>query len=164
MEKRMCKTFKCGDKEDNLCCMDCDEFMRCEKKCRNTPTKCGLNVYVPKAGRTTEERKIIKRRHTVGEMNMLYDITKAAKRIQAQRQRFGITIDELAKGTGIGKGSLSNILYNGVNTNCTNIAKICDYLNLSMDEVMGLGGGAGKEIWRDAADGAQQCLSCEDAP
>lgn len=42
VEATMCEIFSCGERGGYFCCCDCPKLPTCEKRCMNSPERCGL--------------------------------------------------------------------------------------------------------------------------
>lgn len=71
-----------------------------------------------------------------------YCIMSAGERVMDQIYKKDVPLQRISDATGVSRSTLYAFLYNGTDMSSMRLAKVCSFLGLSMDYVMGLKGGS----------------------
>lgn len=74
----------------------------------------------------------------VKQIKQVYYIPDIGKRLLEVLYEKGITITDMSRGTGIARTTIYEFLYNGRDTTCMRLAKMCRYCGVSTDYILGL--------------------------
>lgn len=67
-----------------------------------------------------------------------YNIMSAGERVMDQIYKKNVPLQQISNATGVSRSTLYSFLYNGTDLSSMRLAKICGFLGISMDYVMGL--------------------------
>lgn len=140
-KRKMCMVFRCAIRKGYYCCADCRLVGTCHEKCLNSPDKCGNefedNQYFKEktkvknlTSKITEEKL-----RKVSDVRTKEEVGELVKKYVAKKQ---VPPSDFEAVLGITHSAVNSLFGRTYVSDCIRLAKICAFLEISMDELMGL--------------------------